>query len=171
MKGKRLPIIPRVEISIVEESNPRLLSFEKGAFDYITVPGDLVSNVTDLGNGLQPRFAKAGVKLARGVQPAINYTYFNMEDAVIGGYTQERIALAARDSECPTTARRRSASSGRARPSARRSRYRPACPATIRNSRATSTTTSPARRRSSTSSATSIATATAGATCPTASRW
>ncbi len=93
MKGKRLPIIPRVEISIVEESNPRLLSFEKGAFDYITVPGDLVSNVTDLGNGLQPRFEKAGVKLARGVQPAINYTYFNMEDAVIGGYTQERIAL------------------------------------------------------------------------------
>ncbi len=93
MKGKRLPIIPRVEISIVEESNPRLLSFEKGDFDYLTIPGDLVSNVTDLGNGLQPRFAKAGVKLARGVQPAINYTYFNMEDAVIGGYTQERIAL------------------------------------------------------------------------------
>ena len=93
MKGKRLPIIPRIEISIVEESNPRLLSFEKGDFDYITVPGDLVGNVTDLGNGLQPRFAKAGVKLARGVQPAINYTYFNMEDPVVGGYTQERIAL------------------------------------------------------------------------------
>ena len=93
MKGKRLPLIGRIEISIVEESNPRLLSFEKGDFDYITIPGDLVANVTDLGNGLQPRFAKAGVKLARGVQPAINYTYFNMEDPVVGGYTQERIAL------------------------------------------------------------------------------
>ena len=93
MKGKRLPAIGRIEISIVEESNPRLLSFEKGDFDYITVPGDLVANVTDLRDGLQPRFAKAGVKLARGVQPAINYTYFNMEDPVVGGYTQERIAL------------------------------------------------------------------------------
>jgi oligopeptide transport system substrate-binding protein len=93
MKGKRLPVIGRIEISIVEESNPRLLSFEKGNFDYITVPGDLVANVTDLGDGLQPRFAKAGVKLARGVQPAINYTYFNMEDAVVGGYTQDRVAL------------------------------------------------------------------------------
>jgi len=93
MKGKRLPLIGRIEISIVEESNPRLLSFEKGDFDYITIPGDLVANVTDLGNGLQPRFANAGVKLARGVQPAINYTYFNMEDPIIGGYAQERIAL------------------------------------------------------------------------------
>ena len=93
MKGKRLPLIGRIEISIVEESNPRLLSFEKGDFDYITIPGDLVANVTDLGNGLQPRFVKAGVKLARGVQPAINYTYFNMEDPIVGGYTQERIAL------------------------------------------------------------------------------
>jgi len=93
MKGKRLPVIGRIEISIVEESNPRLLSFEKGDFDYITVPGDLVANVTDLRDALQPRFAKAGVKLARGVQPAINYTYFNMEDPVVGGYAQERIAL------------------------------------------------------------------------------
>ena len=93
MKGKRLPVIGRIEISIVEESNPRLLSFEKGDFDYITVPADLVANVTDLGNGLQQRFVKAGVKLARGIQPAVNYTYFNMEDPVVGGYTQDRIAL------------------------------------------------------------------------------
>ncbi len=93
MKGQRIPLIGRIDISIVEESNPRLLSFEKGDFDYLTVPGDLVANVTDLGSGLQPRFAKAGVKLARGVQPAINYTYFNMDDSVVGGYTQDRIAL------------------------------------------------------------------------------
>ncbi len=93
MKGKRLPRIGRIDISIVEESNPRLLSFEKGVFDYIQVPADLVANVTDAGRGLAPRFAKAGVKLARGVQPAINYTYFNMEDPVVGGYTPDRIAL------------------------------------------------------------------------------
>ena len=29
MKGKRLPLIGRVEISIVEESNPRLLASKK----------------------------------------------------------------------------------------------------------------------------------------------
>ena len=31
--------------------------------------------------------------LARGVQPAITYTYFNMEDPVVGGYSKEKIAL------------------------------------------------------------------------------
>ena len=96
MKGKRLPLIGRIEISIIEESNPRLLAFEKGDLDYVTVPGDLVANVLDLGNGLQPRFAKAGVKLARGIQPAITYTYFNMEDPVVGGYTQDKDRAAPR---------------------------------------------------------------------------
>jgi ABC-type transport system substrate-binding protein len=40
-----------------------------------------------------PRFAVAGVTLARGTQPAITFTYFNMEDPVVGGYTNEKIAL------------------------------------------------------------------------------
>ena len=31
--------------------------------------------------------------LARGVQPAVSYTYFNMEDPVVGGYAKEKIAL------------------------------------------------------------------------------
>ena len=30
MKGKKLPMIGRVEIGIIEEGNPRLLAFEKG---------------------------------------------------------------------------------------------------------------------------------------------
>ncbi len=33
MRGKKLPRIGRVEISIIEESNPRLLAFEKGELD------------------------------------------------------------------------------------------------------------------------------------------
>ena len=41
----------------------------------------------------QPRFTKAGVVLQRGVIPAITYTWFNMEDPVVGGYTNDKIAL------------------------------------------------------------------------------
>ena len=93
LKGKKTPLIGRVEIYVIEESNPRLLSFEKGDLDYTTVPPDLVPNVVDANNQLKPRFAKVGVTLARGIQPAISYTYFNMEDAIVGGYTKERIAL------------------------------------------------------------------------------
>jgi len=93
MKGAKLPRIGRIEITIIEESQPRLLAFERGDLDYVTVPGDLVWNVMDKDNKPLPRFAAAGVTLARGVQPAITFTYFNMEDPVVGGYTKEKVAL------------------------------------------------------------------------------
>jgi oligopeptide transport system substrate-binding protein len=92
-KGKRLPLIGTIDISVIEEANPRLLAFEQGALDYIEVPVDLAANVLDPGNKLKPRFAKAGVTLQRGIQPGITYTWFNMEDPVVGGYTNDKIAL------------------------------------------------------------------------------
>jgi oligopeptide transport system substrate-binding protein len=93
MKGRRLPLLGGIDIRIVEESNPRLLAFEKGDLDYIQVPPDLVPNVLTPDNVLRPRFAKAGVTLARGIQPAVSYTFFNMEDPIVGGYTKEKVAL------------------------------------------------------------------------------
>jgi oligopeptide transport system substrate-binding protein len=92
MRGKKLPIVGRVEVSIIEESNPRLLAFDKGELDYIGVPTDLVQKVLD-GDKLKPDLATRGIVLGRGVQPAIVYTYFNMEDPVVGGYGNDRIAL------------------------------------------------------------------------------
>src|SRR5205814_1089963 len=88
-----LQTIGRIEISVIEESNPRLLAFQKGELDYLTVPSDLVANVVGPDNKLKPELAKQGIVLARGVQPAISYTYFNMDDPVVGGYTKEKIAL------------------------------------------------------------------------------
>jgi ABC-type transport system substrate-binding protein len=93
LKGKRIPLIGRIEVSIIEESNPRLLAFEKGELDYVTVPSELVWNVLEPDGALKPRFAKAGIMLGRGIQPSITYTYFNMEDPIVGGYTKEKIAL------------------------------------------------------------------------------
>ena len=93
MRGKKLPQIGRIEISIIEESNPRLLSFEKGELDFTAVPTDLIRNVLDPGDKLKARFSQQGIEMWRAVQPAITYTYFNMEDAVVGGYSNEKIAL------------------------------------------------------------------------------
>jgi len=93
LRGKRLPLAGRIEISIIEESNPRLLAFEQRDLDYVTVPPDLVPNVLDAGNRLKPRLADQGIVLARGIQPAITYSYFNMEDPVVGGYAPANIAL------------------------------------------------------------------------------
>ena len=47
MKGKRLPQIGRVEIAVIEESNPRLLAFNSNELDLVDVPRDLVSRVLD----------------------------------------------------------------------------------------------------------------------------
>ena len=92
-KGRRLPMIGTIEISVIEEASPRLQAFEKGALDYIEVPVDLVANVMDAGNVLKPRFKQAGVVLQRGIIPSITYTWFNMEDPVVGGYEKEKVAL------------------------------------------------------------------------------
>lgn len=93
MRGKKIPSVGRIEISIIEESNPRLLAFRNRELDYLQTPTDLVSNVLGPDNKLKPDFASQGIILARGVQPAVSYTYFNMEDPVVGGYAKEKIAL------------------------------------------------------------------------------
>ena len=91
-RGRKLPIVGRIEISIIEESNPRLLAFNSGALDYVNVPSDLSDNVL-INDTLRPEYAARGVRLARVTQPALQYAYFNVEDPVVGGMTKEKIAL------------------------------------------------------------------------------
>ena len=93
MRGKKIPAIGRIDISVIEESNPRLLAFRNRELDYLQIPSDLVSTVLGTDNKLKPDFVRQGIVLARGMQPAVSYTYFNMEDPVVGGYTKEKIAL------------------------------------------------------------------------------
>jgi ABC-type transport system substrate-binding protein len=57
------------------------------------VPSNLVTKVLDADNRPNAALARAGVRLERGVQPAISYTYFNMDDPVVGGYTPAHVAL------------------------------------------------------------------------------
>src|SRR5262249_10316160 len=83
MRGKKLPIVGRIEISIIEESNPRLLGFNSGALDYVNVPSDLTDHVLDSSGRLKPEYANRGVTLARITQPSLAYAYFNMEDPVV----------------------------------------------------------------------------------------
>lgn len=93
MKGKRLPMVDRVEVSIIEEAQPRWLSFlgndhellERlpNAFAYQAIPN----------NRLAPNLVKKGIVMERVPNPDVTVTYFNMEDPVVGGYTPEKIAL------------------------------------------------------------------------------
>src|SRR5512141_751179 len=91
--GKKLPLVDRVEISIMEEANPRLLAFESRALDYVNLPAELADHALDGSNTLKPDYAARGVTLARLTQPALQYAYFNMQDPVVGGYTNDKVAL------------------------------------------------------------------------------
>jgi len=92
MKGKRMPQVGRVEISIIEEDQSRLLAFERGELDLMNLEGPLAPNVLD-GDKLRSAFAQKGVKLSRIVDPEISYLYFNMQDPVFGGLAKEQVAL------------------------------------------------------------------------------
>jgi oligopeptide transport system substrate-binding protein len=92
MKGKKMPQVGRIEISIIEEDQARLLAFEKGEIDIMNMEAPLAPNVLD-GAVLKPAFAKRGVKLSRFVDPEITYHFWNMQDPVVGGLTKEKIAL------------------------------------------------------------------------------
>ena len=90
--GKRLPFVGNVDISIIEEAQPRLLSFETGALDYLAVPPSLATNVLT-GATLKPEFAKRGVVLHREIQPSISFFFFNLDDPLVGGYAPAKLAL------------------------------------------------------------------------------
>jgi len=92
MKGKKLPAIGRIEISIIEESNPRFLAFQTRQIDFTYIPTDFVDRVIDKGK-LKPEFAQQGVHWTRAVETGWTYTVFNMEDPVVGGYSKEKVAL------------------------------------------------------------------------------
>jgi len=92
-KGRRLPMVDRVEISIIEEEQPYWLSFLNHATDFIErVPASFVGIAAPNGK-LAPNMAKQGVRMYQTVAPDVTMSYFNMEDPVVGGYTPEKVAL------------------------------------------------------------------------------
>jgi ABC-type transport system substrate-binding protein len=68
LAGRKLPLVSRVEISIIEEAQPRLLAFRSGDLDLVDVPFSIANNVLE-GDKLKPEFAKAGVRLHRQIDP------------------------------------------------------------------------------------------------------
>ncbi|HJV59407.1 MAG TPA: ABC transporter substrate-binding protein [Albitalea sp.] len=92
-KGRRLPMVDRVEVAIIEESQPRWLSFLNREFDLVQ-PVPLEFSLQALaGEKLAPHLVKRGVQMERIVNPDMTLFYFNMEDPVVGGYTAEKVAL------------------------------------------------------------------------------
>ncbi|HYD78755.1 MAG TPA: ABC transporter substrate-binding protein [Paucimonas sp.] len=92
MKGKHMPQIGRVEISVIEEEQARWLAFDSQQLDLEQMAPPAAPKVLD-GDKLKPQFTARGIKLYRYIQPATRYTFFNFKDPVVGGYTKDKIAL------------------------------------------------------------------------------
>jgi ABC-type transport system substrate-binding protein len=92
-KGRRLPMVDRVEVAIIEEPQPRWLSFLNREFDLAwPVPLDFADEAVPNGR-LAPYLARRGVQMDRVVAADRTLFYFNMTDPVVGGMSAEKVAL------------------------------------------------------------------------------
>ncbi len=96
-KGRRLPMIDRVEVAIIEENQPLWLTFLNRQIDALV--GDTGSLPLEFAllavpNGrLAPNLARRGVQLYRTLRSDCGLAYFNMADPVVGGYSDDKVAL------------------------------------------------------------------------------
>ncbi|HTS20253.1 MAG TPA: ABC transporter substrate-binding protein [Casimicrobiaceae bacterium] len=93
LRGRQIPAIGRIEVSVIEEGQPRWLAFLRGELDYLQpFPIDFIDELLVDGK-LRPELAAKGIRHELLLRPNTWWAYFNMEDPVVGGYTPEKIAL------------------------------------------------------------------------------
>ena len=93
LQGRRLPLVDEVRISVIEEQQPRWLSFLNEEQDVAeAVPADFAA-IAFPNDVLAPHLAKRGITMVRYARPDVAVSYFAMENPVVGGYTPQQVAL------------------------------------------------------------------------------
>ncbi|MBC7994724.1 MAG: bicyclomycin resistance protein [Rhizobacter sp.] len=93
LKGRKLPMIDRIEVAIVAENQPRWLAFLNGDHDVLWEVPDDFTNVAIPNNLLAPNLKKRNITMVRYARADVALSYFNIEDPVVGGYTPDKVAL------------------------------------------------------------------------------
>ncbi|MCW5592474.1 MAG: hypothetical protein KIS74_10290 [Burkholderiales bacterium] len=99
LKGRRLPLVSRIEIHVIDEAQPRWLAFLNGEHDYIRPLPEDFANIALPGGRLAPNLARAGIHVTPDEIAYTTYTTFNTAETIdgkpnaIGGFTPERVAL------------------------------------------------------------------------------
>ena len=93
LAGKRLPLVDRVELSVIEQPQPRWLAFLNRESDVIEqVPEDFTF-VAIANDKVAPHLAKQGIYEVRYLRNDAAMSYFAMEHPLVGGYSPEKVAL------------------------------------------------------------------------------
>jgi ABC-type transport system substrate-binding protein len=92
-KGRRLPMIDSVQIAVIEEQQPRWLSFLNDEQDVMEQVPNEFANVAFPNNQLMPGLAKRGIGMVRYPRADVSVSYFAMEHPVVGGYEPAKVAL------------------------------------------------------------------------------
>jgi len=92
LRGKTLPQIGRIEIAVIEEDVTRLLEFDLGRLDYVPLRGEIANRLLS-DRRLKPEYASRGIGCFELAEPYLFCVYLNLADPVIGGMTNERVAL------------------------------------------------------------------------------
>ena len=92
-KGRRLPMVDRVEVAVIEEEQPRWLAFLGGQHDVIERVAQEFINIAYPKGHVAPNLARKGIAAQRIIVPDQTYEFWNMDNATVGGYTPEKVAL------------------------------------------------------------------------------
>ncbi|HET9978191.1 MAG TPA: ABC transporter substrate-binding protein [Burkholderiaceae bacterium] len=92
LAGQALPFVDEVVLDVVEEDQPRWLTFLNGRYAWLPLPGPYAQVAAPNGE-LAPYLVKRGVRLQKSLQPDMGMTFFFMEHPLVGGYTPEKVAL------------------------------------------------------------------------------
>jgi ABC-type transport system substrate-binding protein len=92
LAGKTLPLLDRVEMHVIIEDQPCWLAFEGGDLDALEVPGTMAPRVVP-GGQLAPYLQRRGVRLQQQLSLGVNFSFFNFDNPVVGGYSPAQVAL------------------------------------------------------------------------------
>ncbi|MCY7319469.1 MAG: ABC transporter substrate-binding protein [Ramlibacter sp.] len=93
MKDRRLPMVDKVVVTIIDEQQPRWLSFLNNEQDFMERLQENFALQAVPNNKLAPNLAKRGIQVEQVPLSDITMMYFNMTHPVVGGYTPDKVAL------------------------------------------------------------------------------
>ena len=95
--GQRIPFLDRIVFKLEKESISRWSKFLQGYYETAGITTEIFDQVIEVGSegslDLSAEMESKGVRLRKSVDPSTFYFAFNMNDAQVGGYTEDRRQL------------------------------------------------------------------------------